>query len=222
MPESLRRGIWGAFIMIGWMVPLSVRAEYYTFHENAPSAWQDPSQVFSELAKTSFDLLNWLAHPEDRPTPQEKYNRVRHFGTWVHDHDASECFDTRALVLIRDSQEDVTFSAGNPCKVNTGRWVDPYSGRELKLAREIEIDHVVALKNAYESGAWGWDYRHRCLYANFMGFESHLLAASSLENNRKSDKGPEGWMPLDSSFACQHLQNWLVLKLIWNLNMTPA
>jgi hypothetical protein len=90
------------------------------------------------------------------------------------------------------------------------------------MARDMEIDHVVALKNAYDSGAFNWDYQHRCLYANFLGYENHLVSASSAENNAKSDHGPEDWMPSDSQYACQHLQNWLVIKFTWKLNMSQA
>jgi hypothetical protein len=88
-----------------------------------------------------------------------------------------------------------------------------------RAQEEVEIDHVVALKDAFISGSWAWDFQTRCLYANFLGFERHLLAVSSSENKTKSDKTPEEWMPTDSRYACQHLQNWLVIKLIWKLNM---
>lgn len=216
MPKMFFSGIAGLLLL----VPLFSRAEFYSFEENSKPAWQDPAEIISEVAKNADDLLKWTLHKTDRPDPTEKYSRLKHFGTWVNDPRTEECYDTRALVLIRDSVKEVEFSSSNPCKVDTGEWVDPYGGSTIKTARGIEIDHVVALKNAYDSGAWAWDYQHRCLYANFMGFDQHLISASSAENNAKSDHGPEDWMPSDSSYACQHLHNWLAVKFLWNLTMT--
>jgi hypothetical protein len=218
MPQALSAGIWG-FI---FMFPLFSRAEFYSFEENAQSSWVDPVEIIFQTAKSVNDLLKWSTHSGDRPVASEKYNRIKHFGTWVDDPRTDECYDTRALVLIRDSQVNVKFSTGNPCKIYSGEWNDPYGGSAYKMARDIEIDHVVALKNAYDSGAFGWDYQQRCLYANFLGYDKHLLAAASAENNAKSDHGPEDWMPSDSGYACQHLQNWLVIKFLWKLNMTEA
>ena len=216
MPKALIAGIWGLLLL----VPLFSRAEFYSFEENSRPTWQGPVELISEASRNADDLLKWILHNTDRPDPTEKYSRLKHFGTWVDDHRTPECYDTRALVLIRDSGSDVKFSSTNPCKVYSGEWVDPYSGTTLKMAQDIQIDHVVALKNAYDAGAWAWDYQHRCLYANFMGFEQHLISASSAENNAKSDLGPEDWMPSDSNYACQHLHNWLAVKFIWGLTMT--
>lgn len=222
MPHALKAGILCALLFV-IAAPLNVRAEFYTFEENKTpqySEWQDPSEVFLNIAKATTNLLKWTIHDQTRPVAVEKYERLKHFGTWVVDPRQDECYDTRALILIRDSETEVGYSTTNKCKVYSGTWADPYSGGTFKTAREIEVDHVVALKNAYDSGAWQWDYKYRCLYANFRGFENHLLSVSMAENRRKGDRGPERWMPSDDNFACQHLQNWLVVKYIWNLNMS--
>lgn len=222
MPKALMAGMWCA-ILIVFAAPLNVRAEFYTFEENrivTHSDWQDPAEIFSALAKATTNLLKWTIHDQTRPVAIEKYERLRHFGTWVDDWRTNDCYDTRAIILARDSETEVGYSTTNQCKVFSGTWADPYSGQTFKLAREIEVDHVVALKNAYDSGAWGWDYQHRCLYANFTGFENHLISVSMPENRRKGDRGPERWMPSNDNYACQHLQNWLVVKYIWNLNMS--
>ncbi len=216
MPKALFAGI-AVFFLLG---PLFVHAEFYSFQENSSSRLQSPQSLFDEAIQKSHDLLKWTFHSSTRPLPLEKYNRLKHFGTWIDDPKTPECFETRALVLMRDSLSEVQMSSANPCKVYSGEWNDPYGGANLKLAREIEIDHVVALKNAYDSGAWSWDFKQRCLFANFMGFDYHLISSASSENKAKSDRGPEGWMPSDKSYACQHLQNWLAIKFIWNLNMT--
>lgn len=204
------------------LFPTFSQARYFTFDESQAQAlgWNDPSEMMASLARTAIDLLAWIDHSSKRPEPSEKYNRLEHFGTWVNDPRTPDCLDTRAVVLVRDSEQDVSMSSGNPCRVYSGRWTDPYSSQVYKMARDMQIDHVVALKNAYVSGAYQWDYKHRCLYGNFLGYKNHLLAASGAENSAKGDLGPESWMPSEPEYACQHLQNWLVVKLTWRLNMS--
>lgn len=222
MPNSFA-GIWRKVPLFVLLVPLFSRGEFYSFTESTRSQWLDPSEIISEAKALSVNLLKWTFHSVKRPEALEKYNRLKHFGTWVDDPRTKECYDTRALTLIRDSKTDVKFSKNNPCRVSSGEWLDPYSGEILKKATpDIQIDHVVALKNAYDSGAWTWDYQHRCLFANFLGYNKHLMSVSAFENNKKGDRGPEDWMPSDKAYACQHLQNWLAVKYVWNLNMTEA
>ncbi|HPI41593.1 MAG TPA: HNH endonuclease family protein, partial [Pseudobdellovibrionaceae bacterium] len=105
--------------------------------------------------------------------------------------------------------------------VARGRWLDPYTGREFYESRDIQIDHFVPLKNSYISGAWKWDYQKRCLYANFLGNPYHLVAVSGRENMVKSDKAPDRYMPPNSRYNCRYLQQWLKLKMIWDLGLTP-
>jgi hypothetical protein len=170
MPRASKAGIWG----IIFLFPLISQAEFYSFVEKSNLNWQDPIELVSETTVTAFNLLQWKFHSEDRPLATEKYVRLKHFGTWVDDSRTSECYDTRALVLMRDSQIPAE-TGKNPCKVDKGLWADPYSGTTLESADVMDVDHVVALKNAYDSGAWSWDYQHRCLYTNFLGYKNHLI-----------------------------------------------
>jgi hypothetical protein len=203
-------------------VPFQAKADFYSFDESSEVQWQTPLQLVESAAKNATDLLKWIDHSGLQPEPQTKYNRLANFGTWIKDPSEHNCYDTRARVLIRDSQSQVEFSANSNCRVASGNWIDPYGGETVTDAKGIQIDHVVALKNAYDSGAYAWDQQHRCLYANFMGFKNHLVSASSEQNNLKSDKAPDEWMPPDESYACQHLQNWLVIKYVWGLTMSDT
>jgi hypothetical protein len=105
--------------------------------------------------------------------------------------------------------------------VKSGTWDDPYTGRTYTSADDIQIDHFVPLKNAYMSGADKWTKKQRCLYANFMGNKFHLLSVFGKENMKKSDRGPEGYMPPNNSYQCQYVAQWLKVKMIWNLGLTP-
>lgn len=218
---ALGKTFWTGLIFTNLLV-WSAGAQYYTFSGNSPNSqsWQEPHEMFTRMAQNAYSLLAWFEHRGERPPPKERYNREKHFGSWIEETEDDDCYDIRHEVLIRDSQETVKFSRNNPCKVQSGKWLDPYSGQVFTKAQDIEIDHVVALKNSYDSGSWSWKAPVRCAFANFMGFNRHLLAASSAENQAKSDKGPDQWMPTNRQYACAHLYNWMLIKFIWNLNMS--
>lgn len=171
----------------------------------------------STQAARFVSLVKWDHHSNSLEQPNEPYNRLRHFGGWlIEDYKQGGCIDTRAKVLIRQSGRRVTMSE-NGCRVVSGSWQDPYSGHIMTEARELDIDHVVPLKNSYKSGAWKWDRTKRCAYANFMANDFHLIAVNSSDNREKGDNGPDQFMPESESFACEYLNDWLKIKLIWGL-----
>lgn len=179
------------------------------------------NQFFTSPMRAGMSLLKWLLHDGDPGEPVERYNRKQHFGSWINDPEDGVCYNTRAKVLIRDSEIPVTFRGNSNCTVDTGRWTDPYTGTVKTSAKEIQIDHVVPLKEAYLAGAWKWPKAKRCLYANFMNNTFHLLSVSGHENMSKSDETPADYMPPNTQFACSYLEDWLKIKLIWNLRLSP-
>ncbi|KHD88408.1 MAG: hypothetical protein OM95_09805 [Bdellovibrio sp. ArHS] len=211
------------------------RAQYYMVEESPQSPSQktslNPLDVSAELISETHDwneladrvlsLLNFSYSSEKYADYSERYNRAKHFGSWLRDHSDGTCHNTRAKVLIRDSSVQVSFSA-NGCTVTAGHWADPYSNRDYQRASEIQIDHFVPLKNAYISGAYKWNWQRRCLYANYMGNEYHLLSVYGPENSSKSDKTPEGYMPPNRAYQCQYLAQWLKVKLIWSLALSVS
>lgn len=167
-----------------------------------------------------FSLLRFEHHAEAYGDVTEPYKRMKHFGTWITTQPDGRCGNTRAEVLKRDSLVPVTMSASG-CTVARGKWDDPYTGRTFTAASDIQIDHFVPLKNAYLSGADKWTGKKRCLYANFLGNQMHLLPVSGPENSKKSDRSPEGYMPPNRAYQCQYLAQWLKIKMIWELGLTP-
>ena len=180
--------------------------QYYQIHD-------DPRLQFYNLL--SLDVVS-----EQFPRPAEPYNRDKHFGGWLVDTSGKSCMNTRAFVLVRDSVTPVKMTANN-CTVATGTWNDPYTGQPHLTAASIQIDHVVALKNAYMTGGHQWNAAKRCLYANYMGNNFHLLSVDGPQNLKKSDHTPQKYTPPNKAFVCEFLKDWLNIKLIWSLRITP-
>jgi hypothetical protein len=168
---------------------------------------------------TEQNLLNWVFHETLNPDVPEKYQRRTHFGTWIRDPSRKTCMNIRGLVLQRDALGELTYADDRHCRIVASHWVDPYTNTELYDAEDVQIDHMVPLKNAYISGAWAWNATQRCNYANFMGNGFHLLAVLGTENNRKSDRTPNKYIPPKADYVCQYLVNWLKIKSIWRLKL---
>lgn len=208
--------------------------EYYTIDESpktymtsdpkdmSPFSVDRIEEITTAARSLALNLLTWTLHPEAPEMPREKYQRQHHFGRWINDPTDETCYNTRAKVLIRDSETPVSFKEKNHCLVEKGDWADPYAGDTLTESKDIQIDHMVPLKHAYVTGAWEWDYQTRCTYANYMGNTFHLVTANGRENMRKGDKAPDQYQPPNESYRCQYLENWLKIKLIWQLKLTPT
>lgn len=154
-------------------------------------------------------------HPQYVPYKRTLYKH------WI-DEDG-DCQNTRAEVLIRDDDDGVVeFKGQDQCEVIGGTWFDPYTGQTFRVAKELDVDHVVPLKNAHESGAWAWSEERRKEYANYLKYNKHLLAVKASENRKKGDKGPDRYMPPRKAFHCEYVQVWVKIKEDWELEMTEA
>lgn len=169
----------------------------------------------------SYFLLKWKNLIRKDDLVVESYNRIQHFGRWINDKRDRACQNTRAKVLIRDSKVPVVFKTNSECTVESGKWNDPYTKSVLTDAiAEVQVDHLVPLKNAYISGAHAWNYQTRCLYANYLGASYHLKPIDAPENMKKSDGTPARYVPSNKEYRCTYIKNWLLVKMIWNLEMT--
>ena len=138
------------------------------------------------------------------------------FEHW-RDIDGDGC-DARDQVLKRDS---ISLPQVDPvnCNVIAGDWVSPYDGAKWSNPSDIDIDHVVALKEAWDSGAWAWSAAQRKAFANDTTDNRTLLAVTDSVNQSKSDKDPSNWLPPLQSYTCTYLGNWIAVKVRWNLSM---
>lgn len=177
-------------------------------------------QIREDVRLPVIDLLQLIHFKKTFPLPAIPYNRREQFGPWVSPKDDNSCLNIRGLVMVRDADGPVTFSADG-CSVQSGVWDDPYTAKTFKLAGEIQVDHFVPLKNAYMTGAHEWDANKRCLYANYMGNNFHLLAVNAIENMSKGGGTPLEYTPPNKAYVCQYLKQWLAVKAIWRLRVTP-
>ena len=132
-----------------------------------------------------------------------------------------DCLDTRQEVLVRDADAPVTMSADG-CTVVGGMWIDPYTGEQFTNPKDLDIDHLVALKNAWNSGASEWDKEKRKEYANYLGNDYHLIAVKASENRKKGYKAPDGYLPPKKDFQCQYADFWVKVKSQWELTITGS
>ncbi|WP_344382845.1 GmrSD restriction endonuclease domain-containing protein [Georgenia ruanii] len=155
--------------------------------------------------------------------PKTGYERDLFGSGWV-DVDHNGC-DTRNDILARDLEGE-TFKPGTrDCVVLTGTLADPYSGETIAFARgngtsnEVQIDHVVALSDAWQKGAQGWDEGTRVAFAND---PRNLLAVDGPLNGQKGDADAATWLPPNRAYRCAYVARQVGVKAIYGLWVTQA
>lgn len=181
---------------------------------------RDPVTTGATTAPTaSGPLLVPRLEIAEMPPNLPEYSR----SDWKHWNDTDrDCQDTRAEVLIEESSVPATFKNERRCLVISGLWEGPYTGSTFTEASEVDIDHLVPLKNAHLSGGWQWDAERKEDYANSMATDFHLIAVEKYANRAKGARGPEEWQPSDSSYHCQYAYYWIAVKAEWGLTATAA
>ena len=167
------------------------------------------------------DTLSALATLQSIRVENENSRGYRRtlFKHW-EDVDGDGC-NAREQVLKRDA---VGLPQVDPfrCFVVEADWVSPYDGKATSDRTQVDIDHVVALKEAWDSGAWRWTEAQRTAYANDTTDSRTLLAVSSSSNRSKGEKDPSNWLPPASGFVCTYVANWISVKARWNLSMDQS
>ncbi|MEU5972012.1 HNH endonuclease family protein [Streptomyces globisporus] len=140
------------------------------------------------------------------------------FKHWV-DEDGDSC-STRAEVLLAEA---VTApEQGARCSLSGGSWLSYYDEVKVTDAKKLDIDHMVPLAEAWDSGAHTWTPERREAYANDLGADRSLVAVTAKTNRSKADRDPAQWMPPAESATCTYLVDWTATKLRWALAMDEA
>ncbi|MFC5495734.1 HNH endonuclease family protein [Nocardioides caricicola] len=132
------------------------------------------------------------------------------FKHWVDADD--DCQDTRDEVLAAESRVAVT-----ACDVTEGEWFSYYDHLTWTRSSDVDIDHMVPLKEAWDSGAHAWDDATRERYANDLGDRRSLVAVTDNENQSKSDRDPAEWLP--DFEVCRYVAEWTAVKTRWDLTV---
>lgn len=146
------------------------------------------------------------------PEQRASFDREALFGAWQDDD--GDCRNTRAEVLQASSATAVE----GGCSISEGAWFDPYTGDTIRRPKDLDIDHIVPLKEAWLSGAWKWSKAERIAFANDPEI---LLAVGKSANRSKSDKDPAEWLPPDPSFHRQYALRWAAIKVKHHLSADP-
>ncbi|KPC62522.1 HNH endonuclease family protein [Streptomyces chattanoogensis] len=145
---------------------------------------------------------------------RDGYERSK-FKHWI-DEDKDGC-NTRNEVLLAEALTPPTVTAG--CKLTGGTWSSYYDDKVVEGPSGLDIDHMVPLAEAWDSGASQWTAARRQAYANDLGSERSLVAVTARSNRQKADQDPATWMPPAADAQCTYLADWVATKLRWSLTV---
>ncbi|MFD1212580.1 HNH endonuclease family protein [Arthrobacter sp. GCM10027362] len=167
---------------------------------------------------TAVSVLNTL--PVKGKAAKSGYSRAK-FGQGWKDPDRNGC-DSRNDILRRDLTKD-RFKAGTGgCVLASGTLKDPYTGRTISHVRggnKVDIDHVVALGQAWVSGAQKLSAAQRTAFAND---PLNLLAVDASANRAKGDREASAWLPKNKAFRCTYVATQIAVKKKYALSVTSA
>mgnify|MGYP005819927329 FL=1 len=143
------------------------------------------------------------------------YERSR-FGSGWDDADG-DCQDSRAEALIASSTTTVRFADSRRCRVVTGRWISVFTGEVIQNASDIDIDHLVPLKWAWDRGAASWSQGQREKFAND---PVNLLPVEASLNRSKGAQGPDNWLP--PANQCGYVARFVRVVRLYDLTPTPS
>jgi hypothetical protein len=168
---------------------------------------------------TALEVLESIA--VKGKSPRTGYDREENFGSAWIDVDGNGC-DTRNDILARDLTDIVL---GENCRVLSGVIDDPYTGDLISFVRGndtsalVQIDHVVALSNAWQTGAQQITEEKRIALAND---PINLLAVDGSANSQKGDGDTATWLPENTAFRCEYVARQISVKARYALWVTAA
>ena len=174
------------------------------------------AEAAKSVAETLLDSLAVKGR-----APKTGYTRAQFGQTWA-DVNRNGC-DTRNDILKRDLTGVVFRTGTRDCVVESGVLVDPYSGTTIDFVKgnvtsmAVQIDHVVALSNAWQTGAFKLTLAKRTEFAND---PDNLLAVQGRLNSQKGDGDAATWLPPLKSYRCTYVSKQIAVKAKYGLWVT--
>jgi len=176
----------------------------------------DPVQAETSLEQSEFSAAVILEKLEvNSRYTEQKYVRTDFYSSWST---VKGC-DMRNIILQRDLVDTIL----DGCLVLSGTLDDPYTGKIINFVRgpgtssAVQIDHVVALSNAWSTGAYRLDKTERKALSQD---PLNLLAVDGPANQQKSDKDASEWLPPNVAFRCQYVARQISVKFKYILWVT--
>lgn len=195
------------------LAPLSATTKSKSGTSSSPSASSDAASSANGSAAQALNSL-----PVKGRAPKTGYDRDSFGSAWA-DVDRNGC-DTRNDILARDLVER---QMQDSCIVLSGvLYPDPYTAGNITFVRGkslVDIDHVVALGNAWVTGAFQWDSEKKQQFAND---PLNLLAVSASANRQKSDADAATWLPSNSAYRCAYVSRQIAVKAKYSLWVTSS
>ena len=209
--ELIRRQIMALLSML--VTAMIIRASQQTQIQPQVLSSQVEQQFFGD--STAIEALGKL-EVKGR-APKTGYARAQFGDGWSR----QGLCDTRNIILERDMTDTIV---DDNCKVQSGKLSDPYTGESILFHRgensnAVQIDHVVALSDAWQKGAQQLSFIERVILAND---PLNLLAVDGPANQQKSGSDAASWLPSNKSFRCQYVARQIAVKQKYRLWVTTA
>ncbi len=196
------------------------------FARPGPSAATASATIGEDGAATAVAVLATL--PVNGRAPLTGYDRALFGSAWTDDVGVlwghNGC-DTRSDILRRDLTGVAVKPDSNGCVPLSGTLADPYTDRKMAFIRGtstsslVQIDHVVSLGDAWQSGAQQLDETTRTALAND---PLNLLAVDGPTNQQKSDSDAASWLPPNKAYRCEYVSRQVAVKAKYRLWIKPA
>ena len=196
----------GVASLIG--APAGLAAPNATAHGRSTAA--DAAEASQQVKVSVKTLLDQLAVEPENGTG---YDRDL-FPHW--DYVGDGC-DVRDAVLIDEARRGPRM--GDDCDIERGRWYSKFDGVTVHDPSALDIDHLVALSEAWASGARDWTESTRRAYANDLGYNASLMAVTASSNRSKGDQDPAEWLPPRHQYRCTYVATWIAVKYRWSLSI---
>lgn len=201
-------------ISIIWLLINPKSYEQLFVHRPPSDALKTDSS--SPLAR---DLLSRLA--VKGRAPKTGYTRAKFYQVWPEIDGCS----LRQRIIKREFTDTAKHHSSDQCTVISGEFIEPYTGQKQtyqdkkSISKNIQIDHVVALSDAWQKGARELSSSERYALATD---PLNLLAADAKANQAKSDSDAASWLPPNKSFRCQYVARQISVKYKYHLWVTSA